>query len=899
MNVKIMILMMFTAFSLFQGNLYAEDSESKYTLIGKMNTQKAPLATKKISGIAINKNEVQITAPASYWKGHWNAGQFALPQNGKIVLKAEYKNASARFVLQLYGGKTMPAPSTIEAKDGKLKAVWNISSGKSGALSALWLTMKRTGADTAKVKINELSVWREKISTRLDADQILKTPPKHTAELLPHNGAMTLFLDGKPITGQMWAGMCYNNIRDKYLKEVLNGLDYPMVAIPFAVGECWTKLYPSSWTGTDEFDWSYIDRHARRVLKARPDAKLILMLALDGAKWWNKTNPESANFEIDKLMASFGKPGPYGVPDYLSEKWKKASRDLLRQLVAHVQSSDWGDSVIGYELFNGVTMDCNFSIPHKNARVASDFRESLKKRYKTNANLQRAWHKPSAKLKTAQTQTKVPEGIVLEPAKHQQFLDTRRLLVGQFREVFSNFAAIIKEATHGKALVGARTGDFFGNFGWNGNGVKLGDDSGWLLPLLKDPNFDYFDVQEPYPGRMLGYGAGVPVLPAQALYQYKKTVFIQNDIRTHLSKTTAGYGRTPNLPTTIEIQRRVFVNALTYNMIPYLWQMAWSYNQPKLLAEYRLQEKILSEALNKDRSSVAEVAIVFDPEMRLYLGRDTKYSAPSRYFALFDFTKHVWQRGGAPFDMIFIDQIKELPPYRVYVFCNTWRFSKKQRQMIREKVFKNGQTAVFLWSDGVINQDGRFGNQELSKLSGMNIQMLKKAQTWQMSATQSFAKLAGIKSGSEVGVLKKQNYDPCGANASKWEYSPAFEIKAGNKTIALARRKNNQISAAMRRYDNYTTIYSASGNLVEPLLRLAIKSSKAFEYTKSNALLMMNKSYIAFHTYKAEIIKLKLPQREALRDLFNGKLYPAAKAHDIRVEKNKTYLFERITNFNE
>ncbi len=57
---------------------------------------------------------------------------------------------------------------------------------------------------------------------------------------------------------------------------------------------------------------------------------------------------------------------------------------------------------------------------------------------------------------------------------------------------------------------------------------------------------------------------------------------------------------------------------------------------------------------------------------------------------------------------------------------------------------------------------------------------------------------------------------------------------------------------------------------------------------------MMNKSYIGFHTYKDETIELKLPKKEALRNLFNGKLYPAAKTHDIHVEKNKTYLFERI-----
>ena len=64
--------------------------------------------------------------------------------------------------------------------------------------------------------------------------------------------------------------------------------------------------------------------------------------------------------------------------------------------------------------------------------------------------------------------------------------------------------------------------------------------------------------------------------------------------------------------------------------------------------------------------------------------------------------------------------------------------------------------------------------ESFSKLIGMDVKMLKKSQTWQMEATQELAKLIDIKSGSEVGVLKKENNDACAKNVDKWEYSPAF-----------------------------------------------------------------------------------------------------------------------------
>lgn len=871
----------------------AEEVKSREVLIGKMNLQAAPIKNVDTKGVAVDKNKVQFSVQAARWKGHWNAGQFLLPEHGKIVFKIKAQDVKVDFFLQLYGGKILPPPKTKVIDEGNIVATWDTGAVKGNKLSALWLDLRST-AKQGDVEIMELAVFKTVQKNKLPADEILKTPPVHSAQLKPFNGAMTLFIDGKPITGQMWSHICYHNVNDKYLKDVICGLGYPMVAIPFAVGENrMTRLYPSSWTGEDEFDWSYIDTQAQRVLKLNPDVKIILMLAFDGAKWWTDKNPDSANPEIDREKNPRF-PGPKGIPDYLSLKWKKTSREVLRQLVAHVQSSSWGKAVIGYELFNGSSMDCNFNVPHENSRFIADFRDSLKKRYKTVPALQSAWHNKNVNFNDAQPLTVIPEGLIIEPAEHQRFLDTRRLVADQFREVFTDFAAVIKDATQGKALVGARTGDFFGNYGWNDKWFKVGEDSGWLMPLLLDSNFDYFDVQEPYPGRALGDGAGVPVLPVHALYQYRKAVFIQNDVRTHLSNPNVGYGRTPDLESTIQLQRRVFVNALIYGMIPYLWQMNYLYNQPELLAEYRLQEKILCNALNKDRSSVAEVAIVFDPEVRLLIGNDKEYTAPSRYFALFDFMKHVWQRAGVPFDMIFIDQLQQMKSYKVYVFCNTWRFNDAQVKAIKDTVFKNGQTAVFLWADGLIAPDGRFNAERLSELTGIDVQSSPKSESWEMRGTEALKKLLGMNSQAELGVLEERNYDACAKNVGTWKYAPSFFVKDSNKIIALAKCKNARTAAAMRRYDDYTVIYSASANLTIPLLRLALKTSKAFEYVESDALFMMNKTYIAFHANKTETVELKLPKAVALRDLFSGRRYPASVLHLIKLEKNKTYLFERV-----
>jgi len=888
----ILILILATTTSFV--SVYAQDdAKSSLIKVGEMDLTWPPFKGSSVGkGITVKNNEIKLASPSKTWKGHWDAGRFRLPGNGIIVLRAEVKGGNASFTLQRSNGTFLPKPDSVKFKNNLYEATWLLKNSKFQILSSLWMTLSTEGDAIASAKILELSVCQTLKKNNLDADKILKTPPVHRAELKLHNGAMTMFVDDQPITGQSWSSLVLWRVNNNYLKKVLPELDYPITSIPITIGEDpFNNFFPSSWLAHDVYDWSYLDTQVHRVLKVRPKSKLVLMLVLNGAVWWNEAHPESANFEVDAKYAKYtGVMKPKGIPDYLSPLWRADIREALRQLVAHVQSSDWGEAVVAYELKNGSTMDCNFVVPHSNPRAINDFRKMLKKKYLSDEALQAAWKDPKVTLGSALPWTaKFPAGLILEPAKYQHFLDTKKFIANQFRAVFSDVAKILKEATHGRAIVGARTGDFHGNSNWKNEWFKM-EDTGWLPPLLSDPNFDYFDVQEPYPGRQLGGGTGVPIIPPFALQQYGKTVIVQNDVRTHLSKPNVGYGRTPDLASTIQLQRKIFANSLINNTITYLYQLAFRYNNTDLLTEYRTQEMIKRKALTLDRSSVAQTAIVLDPRMRLYMGSDPKQNTPTGYTALLDHTKHVWQRAGAPFDMIFLDQIENLPPYRVYVFCNTWRYTPEQIRMIRKKVLTNGQCAVFLWADGLISDDGSFSAKTVSKLTGMKIQMSRKYKNWHMKATNG---VPGLIAGTELGTLAKANYGKAARGAAEWEYEPSFKIEKGEGVVPLAHRVDGSISAAMRRDANYTVIYSTSGNLTPPIFKLALKNASAFRYTDSSALLMMNRSYLALHTDKDETIKLKLPVAQRLVNLFTGEVLPKNTVFEIPVRKNHTYVFER------
>ena len=111
--------------------------------------------------------------------------------------------------------------------------------------------------------------------------------------------------------------------------------------------------------------------------------------------------------------------------------------------------------------------------------------------------------------------------------------------------------------------------------------------------------------------------------------------------------------------------------------------------------------------------------------------------------------------------------------------------------------------------------------------------------------------------------------------------------------MPLAHRADGSISAAMRREANHTVVYSASGNLTAPLLKMALESAGAFRYTDSSALLMMNRSYLAFHADQDDTITLHLPAAQRVKNLFTGEVHPQSTVFKIPVRRNHTYVFER------
>jgi hypothetical protein len=530
-----------------------------------------------------------------------------------------------------------------------------------------------------------------------------------TARVRVHNGAPAIVVDNVPITGLSWNALCAQLVpshikamtatdgssfklsrvlfvlgRDVYqvcsnypfdrvVKEQYDGLENPKWTDNAKTHTFDDELH-ETWNGDSKFDWAFLDHELNRRIAADPKTLVILQVALDGARLW-----EGAH-------SSWMTKSPFGGdfsyvdvphPDYVNRAWKNSTWRALGNLVRHIRGK-YSNHVIGYELFNGPSLDTNSRMDPITPSGVAHFRSYLRSiKYKGNVSqLRAAWGDPSVDFDRAAPQlatdpaswaTSHEYAPLFVPSSNQRRADTREYVAWAEEEVVRDFARFVKVHTGGQAIVGARFGEALYGCWYN---HRL-DDS-WSAAhalvhyrtrgLYSDPNIDFFEVWDPYgQNRLSGYqgGSSAPTLPIQGLAARNKLYIIQNDFRTYgatpesfgyrerNSDGTKGFlfdltkadqaeplGYAPSFVETLAKQRRVFVSALVNGMNEWLWEMSYPHSIPSLMPEWRRHEDVFKRSLNKPRGSVAEVVYVVDPELGKYfvdsidLNTDTNTGLP-------------------------------------------------------------------------------------------------------------------------------------------------------------------------------------------------------------------------------------------------------------------------------
>ena len=555
------------------------------------------------------------------------------------------------------------------------------------------------------------------------------------AEVKKEGGYPTLYIDGKQVNPLIYAlsdvplgepdGKCAQRNIPLFHEA---GIDLVSVCTQIDL----------DWKENGEYTAEHQIKCIREITKANKDAKILFRLNITPPYWWMRKYPEELIKYYDAESADTGR-GVYVIQkdkgnemkvSFVSERWYRDVKKVLKRLCAILHEKDLVKSVFaiqvaygtygewhmfgryyGSELFEG-----DYSLP-----MLAFFRKYLKKKYKTDAALQKAWGDCSVTLGTATLATPTQrksyrndDGFLYRvPEYHMQALDTLKCFQLGAPNAISTFAKCIKETWDG-VLVGSFYGYYFG----------CGDVFGRMLEpymLFEDKNIDFLAGPSAYTANkragnatFLRYFAETMRLNGKLFIcemdqGYKSYSCYRSDPgNTYVCKDNAEYNAI--------MTRNILENILRGMGAWYfdhrhpedsMYEKIGYWDDPERLAGIKRVCEF-SQSMRELRpvfTSSADVLIVYDTESIYHFGPSLTgdLSDVHNTYNQFDMADAI-AKSGVGYDMILVRDLQkcDISKYKCVLFVACEAMRKSDYDYILGVVMGGGRTVAFMRKNGYI-----------------------------------------------------------------------------------------------------------------------------------------------------------------------------------------------------
>ncbi len=680
------------------------------------------------------------------------------------------------------------------------------------------------------------------------------------AEVKPHKGVPTLFLNGQPNAAISY--MSYNPQIKYFTQFGQAGVHlYTFSSTPSEAGYFLAK---EVWTAPNMWDYSQVDERSMMVLSSDPQAHFFPRLYLRAPKWWCDQHPD----EMVTYDKGDGKPIPFihndehQVPSWSSEVWRKDTAEAIRRYIRHMEQSPWADRVVGYHVASGTTEEwmmwggnedqwVDYSRPNRDA-----FHRWLKEKYGSVEVLRTAWGDPAVTFENAPIPTRAQRSesalyTLHDPAKAQSVIDYSLYTSDLVAETIAYFGKVIKEATRREKLVGA----FYG-YVLQLTADQRQQNAGHLAmdKLLACPDVDFMTSPSSYAFRTAGTGFSHFMSLTDSIKAHGKLWMDENDYRTWLTGGKVGeFGQAATYEESLLQQKRELGNVLGHGCGMWWFDMGggW-FDDPRMMREIGDMAAIANKTVDWDRSPVDQIAYVLDPRSLAWLRTGNILSGPM-------IMEQLPQLGhvGAPFGTYMLDDIELIPPHRMYVFISCVAPTAKQRQMIDRVVKRDGRMAVWIFAPGVYTE-GKLDPAGMESLTGISLKMLREQSPCLVKLNGTDPLLAGLASGTNYGT----------------DYVTGPVIYADDpKAQVLGTIANTPMAGlAVRRYPEWTSVYSSAPIIPTALLRNLARAAGVHLYTEGGETVYANRSVLSVSVNEGGVRTVRLPRPARVTQLFTGKL---------------------------
>ncbi|MGQ9608266.1 MAG: beta-galactosidase [bacterium] len=702
-----------------------------------------------------------------------------------------------------------------------------------------------------------------------------------SAQVDLYKGIPTLFIDNIP--NSAIAYMTYNP-NFKYFKQFGdNGIHiYSFSSTPSESGY---GLAPTTWIEPDKYDYSNLDERVNMILRADPSAYIFPRIYLHSPRWWDAKYPDelvTVDLGDGKPVPFYHHPGDKRAPSWASEIWKRDTADAIRKYISHIKSSPYSDRIIGYHIASGTTEEwmmwgsnedqwADYSKPNLEA-----FRQWLKKKYNNVEDLRKAWNDPKITFESVVIPPKSERqnsGLLSfrDPEKEMRVIDFYLYTSDLVAKTIDYFAKVIKEETNRKAIVGV----FYG-YVLQLIGEQRQQNAGHLAlqKVLNSPNIDFITSPTSYAFRELGSGYSHFMSLTDSVKIHKKMWFDENDIRTYLAEgPLRQWGKTATCEESIAMQRNEFANVICHACGMWWFDMGggW-YDDEKLLSEISKMKRIADESLKLDRTPASEIALIVDDASLAYMQVGNKISIPLILLQIPELG-----RIGAPFSYYSLDDIESMPEHKLYVFVNCFAPTQKQRESIDRVIKRNGHVAIWIYAPGFI-KNSEIDVYAMKQLTGIDIDYKLEESPLKVSITKTNDIIDPINKGTIYGT--------------DFKVGPIFFASENSGDILGRIAEHNLPGLVIKKYDNWTSIYSSAPNIPSRLLRDFAKFAGAHLYIDTQDVIYANKSLLALSVNNGGERIIRLPKNGDVYDLFDDKLVGIQlKEFEIYMEAKSTKLW--------
>ena len=704
------------------------------------------------------------------------------------------------------------------------------------------------------------------------------------AQFKLNNGAITLYIDGKPVpfttykstestNDQRFAETVQRSVADMSAR----GVHVHFVPIFF------------DWPAVGKYDFSRMDWRVAQVLAADPQAWVVIRIqAVSMApKWWMDANPDGV------LQLGFGRgvelprmPNQaLPAPSLGSTFWEDAGIPALQALAAHVLAQPYCPRVIGYlpTSYNTNEWFLRSYDPLQVNDLCPAMQRSFQRFLSEEYGLQGDYPVPDRADRHL-----ADEGFLFNPDPRQ----SRAPVTAYYRYVNQRMAETIIQACAALRAAHAPDRIIVGTF--YGYSLELAQmcwlaDSGHLdyqrLLQADGPDFTCsplaYYTRDPHdlPGGGFNWSLSTAVDSARAS---GKAYFGEDDLGPMSAAGMTMWAPTGSQSEDAEMLRRNFIFTLCKGQLQWWYDLGGHYFDEQYRLDVVAQcTPIAAEALQRDRSTVSQVAVVIDEKAPMLVQLDLDSQRTLFWENFF----HSFARIGAPVDLFMLSDLAhtDLSRYKAIFFPTCFSLTQADRQRI-ERLKADGRTLVFYHADGYLNPEAKpvFDVQHMADLTGIKIltAMGYGHGFWRLSASDSHPLVKGMED------------LPFGRGG---ERLLSFYVKdAAAETIA---HHNGRGAAGMvrRLFPTWTSIYCAIPVIPPELVRNIITSAGVHLYTSDPGdIIYACAAYVGVYTRAGGRKTLHLPGARLVKERMHAAITTHSPVNEVSWEAAgyTSYLFE-------